>query len=222
MDENNIHCTSIWGILLMTINWQQIGMKSKSHKSYKMTDRSVQWMDGLSIAHGSYVDQRPHWLWDTAQHSIFLVNQALTPHLKLFPVTSNLLRLPLVTSGYLFLHGAYPIWFELAVFLLLVNLLHQISTWNIWCRNIWRNFHGKKYGPNSSNFELPESYDDFQKVAKNIEGFWFFFVFLPSYLVCNQIWLNYFLVDRQFGYYHNKILKRNPGTCHEGEEPSVW
>jgi hypothetical protein len=82
-----------------------------------------------------------------------------------------------------------------------------------------------KNGPNSSDFELPESYDDFQKVAKNIEGFFFFFFSffppLPSYVVCNQIWLNYFLDDRQFGYYHNKILKRNPRTFHEGEEPSV-
>jgi hypothetical protein len=45
-------------------------------------------------------------------------------------------------------------------------------------------FMGKN-GPNSSNFELPESYDDFQKVAKNIEGFWFFFSF-PTFISSMQ------------------------------------
>jgi hypothetical protein len=87
------------------------------------------------------------------------------------------------------------------------------SDWQV--RPICKGFFHGKNGPNSSDFELPESYDDFQKVAKNIEGFCFVFSFsLPSYVVCNQIWLNYILDDRQFGYYHNKILKRNPGTCH--------
>ncbi len=93
-------------------------MKSKSHKSYKVTDRSVQWMDGVSIAHGSYVDQKATLVIMGHSPGLnFLVNQAPTPHLKLFLVTSNLFWLPLVTSGYLFLHGTFPIWFELAVFL---------------------------------------------------------------------------------------------------------
>jgi len=46
-------------------------------------------------------------------------------------------------------------------------------------------------------FKLPKSYDKFQKVAKNIKGLCFFF--LPSYLSCSQIWLNYFLDDHCFG-----------------------
>jgi len=37
-----------------------------------------------------------------------------------------------------------------------------------------------------------------------------FFFFLLSYLVCSQIWLNYFLNDCHFDY--NKILKINPAT----------
>jgi hypothetical protein len=47
-----------------------------------------------------------------------------------------------------------------------------------------------------------------QKVAKNIERF--FFV-LPSYLICSQIWLNYFLDYPHFGYIA-KILTRNPSA----------
>jgi hypothetical protein len=137
MDENNIDGTSIWGILLTNFFWQQIGMKSKSHKSYKVTDRSIHPLDGLSIAHGSYVDQKATLVIMGHSWGLnFLVNQAPTPHLKLFLVTNELLRLPLVTSGYLFLHGTFPIWFELAVFFLLANLLHQISTWNERCWNI--------------------------------------------------------------------------------------
>jgi hypothetical protein len=47
----------------------------------------------------------------------------------------------------------------------------------------------------SKNFKSSESYDNFQKVVKNIEEFW---VFLLSYRLCSQIWL------------HHKIVKRNP------------
>ncbi len=46
-------------------------------------------------------------------------------------------------------------------------------------------------------FKSPDSYDKVQQVT-NIEGFCFS---LLSYLVCNQIWLNYFMNDRlDFGY----------------------
>ncbi len=102
-------------------------MKSKSHKSYKVANSSIRWMDGLSIAHGSYVDQKATLVMGHSPAlpvTIFLVNQAPTTHLKPFLVTSDLLWLPLVTSGHLFLHGTFPIWFELAVVLLLANLLH--------------------------------------------------------------------------------------------------
>jgi hypothetical protein len=37
--------------------------------------------------------------------------------------------------------------------------------------------------------------------------------FLHSYLVLSQIWLNYFLDDRHFGYI-TKSLKRNPSWGH--------
>jgi hypothetical protein len=55
------------------------------------------------------------------------------------------------------------------------------------------------------NSKSPEHYDNFQRVAKDIEGFCFFF--LPSYILCSQIWLNYFLDDRYFGDYITKSLK---------------
>lgn len=48
---------------------------------------------------------------------------------------------------------------------------------------------------NFKNSKSPESYDNFQKVAKNIKGFYFS---LPSYLLHSQIWLNFFLDDRHF------------------------
>ncbi len=131
--------------LLMTKNWQQIDTKSKSHKSYKVTDRSVPWMDGLSIAHGSYVDERPHWLWDTAQHSPHN-NFSCKPSSHTSPqaIPGNPWP-PLVTTGYLFLHGAFPIWFgTCSVAFTDESSSQNISTWNIRCRNIWRIFQEKK------------------------------------------------------------------------------
>jgi hypothetical protein len=64
---------------------------------------------------------------------------------------------------------------------------------------------------NFKNSKSPESYDNFQKVAKNIKGFYFF---LPSYLLHSQIWLNFFLDDQ-----HHKILKGNPASnsCDKGK-----
>jgi len=35
------------------------------------------------------------------------------------------------------------------------------------------------------------------EIAKNIEGFW---LFLLSYLVCSQIWLNHIMDDHDFSY----------------------
>ncbi len=50
------------------------------------------------------------------------------------------------------------------------------------------------------NSKSPESFDNFQYVAKNIDSV-FFSIF--SYLLCNHVlaklfWLNYFLGDRHF------------------------
>jgi hypothetical protein len=53
-------------------------------------------------------------------------------------------------------------------------------------------------------FNLPDLYDKFQVDSQNIEQFYFL---LLSYLVCYQMWLNYFENDRHFGYH--KILKRS-------------
>jgi len=46
-----------------------------------------------------------------------------------------------------------------------------------------------------------------QKVAKNIQGFWFFF--LLSYLVCDQIWLNHLMDDHHFSYI-TKLERKTP------------
>jgi hypothetical protein len=72
-------------------------------------------------------------------------------------------------------------------------------------------FH-EENDPNSPDYEelffkSPDFYDKFQQVAKNIKGFCFFFVLL-SYLLYNQIWLNYFLNDRHFGYITKSLKKR--------------
>jgi len=73
---------------------------------------------------------------------------------------------------------------------------------------ILRIFH-EKMDPNSADiefffFKLPDLYDKFQVDSQNIEQFYFL---LLSYLVCYQMWLNYFENDRHFGYH--KILKRS-------------
>ncbi len=73
-------------------------------------------------------------------------------------------------------------------------------------------FH-EKNDPNSPTiedfifFKLPDFYDKkLQQIAKNIERFR---VFLLSYLVHNQIWLNYFLANHHFGCV-TKSLKEKP------------
>jgi hypothetical protein len=79
----------------------------------------------------------------------------------------------------------YPRWYLhlfVAVFLLLANF-HQISTWKVWSRAIQRIFHGKKMTQlcqisNLKIFKSPESYDNFQKVAKSVEGFCFISTFI--------------------------------------------
>jgi hypothetical protein len=51
---------------------------------------------------------------------------------------------------------------------------------------------------NFKNSNLLDFYNNLKKVAKNIKGFCFFSLY--SYLLCSQIWLNYFLDDCHFGY----------------------
>jgi hypothetical protein len=64
---------------------------------------------------------------------------------------------------------------------------------------------------NFKNSKLRKSYDNFQKVNKNIKGFFYFFLnFLHSYLLCNEIWLHYFPDDYHFGY----ITKSLKETLH--------
>jgi len=46
--------------------------------------------------------------------------------------------------------------------------------------------------------KLPNFYDKFQQVAKNIERFWWFF--LLSYLVCSHNWLNHLMDNHHFSY----------------------
>jgi hypothetical protein len=67
-------------------------------------------------------------------------------------------------------------------------------------RQIFKNNQTK---PKSLDF-----YDKFHYVAKNIEAFCFFKKRL-SYLVCSQIWLNYFLDYHQF-WIHQEILLKDP------------
>jgi len=43
--------------------------------------------------------------------------------------------------------------------------------------------------------QLSKSYDSFLKVATNLEQVYFF---LPSYILCNQTWQNYFMDDDHF------------------------
>ncbi len=63
---------------------------------------------------------------------------------------------------------------------------------------------------NLIDFKFSESYDNFQKVAKNIEGFcviFFFPSFIPIYVT--KFWLNYFLDEHHFGL-HQKNLEKKP------------
>jgi hypothetical protein len=52
---------------------------------------------------------------------------------------------------------------------------------------------------NEKNSKLPESYNNFQKVGSQ-EYRRILVFFLLSYILCSQIWLNYFLDSCHFGY----------------------
>jgi hypothetical protein len=56
---------------------------------------------------------------------------------------------------------------------------------------------------NFKNSKLSNFYNNLKKVAKNIEGFCFFF--LSSYLLCSQIWLFFF-----FGMIVTLAISQNP------------
>ncbi len=78
-----------------------------------------------------------------------------------------------------------------AMFLVQANF-PQISTWKIWFWPIQGTFVEKMIQIHQIFeeffFNLPDFYDKFQYIAKNIAQFCFFF--LLSHLVCSQIWLN--------------------------------
>jgi hypothetical protein len=57
--------------------------------------------------------------------------------------------------------------------------------------------------------KLPNFYDKFLQVAKNIEGFYFFFK--NSYLVYSLIWPNHLMDDCHFCYI-TKLEKKNPNV----------
>ncbi len=102
----------------------------------------------------------------------------------------------------------------------LISLVDPIL-WNFDLKNMIstyiKNFHGK-YDPNLPDFKkkkkkkkqgvskLPDFYNKFQHVAKNIKGFFFF---LLSYLIHSQIWLNCLMDDHHFSYF-TKLKKTNP------------
>jgi hypothetical protein len=100
----------------------------------------LMWMKG----HTGYGTQP-----STPPITIFLVNQAPTPHLKLFLVTRDLLWLPLVTYSFMehFLFGL-----ELAVLLLLTNLLHKIFRPEIYDVEIYEGFFKRKKWPKFVKF----------------------------------------------------------------------
>jgi hypothetical protein len=77
------------------------------------------------------------------------------------------------------------------------DLKNMVSTYR---KNFsWKN--EPKFGRHWINFfKLPDLYDKFQVDSQNIEQFYFL---LLLYLVCYQIWVNYFENDRL----HHKILK---------------
>ncbi len=82
----------------------------------------------------------------------------------------------------------------------LLENFRQISSWKKYDFDLYKGFLTGKMAQicqiwNFKNSKSPESYDNFQKVTKNIKGFYFF---LPSYLLHSQIWLNFFLDDRHF------------------------
>jgi hypothetical protein len=92
---------------------------------------------------------------------------------------------------------------SVSCFFLLANFVCQILTYK---KNDFKKgfFTVKKMTQIS-----PDLYDNFQEVGscQEYRRILFFFSLL-SYLVCSQIWLNYFVNDHHFDYI-TKILKRN-------------
>jgi len=75
----------------------------------------------------------------------------------------------------------WQIWAIFSTKILCNMNFRQISTWKIWFRPIQKkDIFMEKNGPHSWDFKLKnfqiftEFFDNFQKVAKNIEGFCFF------------------------------------------------
>jgi hypothetical protein len=224
MDENNFHCTSIWGILVNDNNKLTTDRYEIKISQVLQSDWQVRPMDGwMDLAlHMGLMWINGH-IGNGTQPSTPINNFSCKPSSHISPqaISSNQ-RPPPVTTGYLWL---------------------PIPSWNIsylvWSCSV--SFTGESYSPNfDMKYMMPKYIRDFswEKWPKFVKFritsvlWWlregsqeyrrflvFFLFFLPSCLVCNQIWLNCFLDDRQFGYYHNKILKSQENTA---PVPWVW
>jgi len=90
------------------------------------------------------------------------------------------------------------------------DLKNMISTYT-------KGFLVKKNDPNSPDFESNQNLQIFMmsssrpRIAQEYRRFLSFF-FLLSYLVCSQIWLNYFLDDYHFGYITKSLKETLVGT----------
>jgi len=90
-------------------------------------------------------------------------------------------------------------------FFLLANFVCQILTYKKNDFKLYKGFFTVK----KMTLISPDLYDKFQEVGscQEYRRILFFFSLL-SYLVCSQIWLNYFVNDHHFDYI-TKILKKN-------------
>jgi hypothetical protein len=107
---------------------------------------------------------------------------------------------------------------------LLVAKFRQISTWKKKeDLNLYKGLFPWENWPKFARFrilknsKLSESYDTFQKGSQEYRRIFIFFP-LPSYLLCSQIWLNYFLDDHHSGYV-TKSLKETLAHTHLGVSP---
>jgi len=98
-----------------------------------------------------------------------------------------------------------------ALFLLLANFC-QMSICEIWFRPVLRIFHGKKMTQIRQIWRwVPVCSHEYRRIL---------FFFLLLYLVCSQIWQNYFVNDRHFGYIKNS-LKETLDCNNTGKYPQT-
>ncbi len=90
----------------------------------------------------------------------------------------------------------------------------KFQTWKIWFRPIQRIFHGKMTQIRQISkiyfFKYSNFYNKLQKVAKSIEGFWFFSAFI-SRMLPNLAKLSYGWLPHQL---HHKIGKKKKTWSH--------